>query len=209
MGAFKYLGERAGNTSVTGSRVTAALKFLNYNANTNSIKCILFRLIMILFYGHPVFSFDNYRFIPRRAGTVHCWPDLVSRIRFSQWPPIQTDSVRLCLVLCIYHLTIRFPPGGRTRLLLARSVFTCYCSEQRRVSGRHNQTKLGNVPDVTTGPAPRPLVTSHTMWSAANGDNVTQSLAFSRCHRDVIRRGQIPFIQQIPPCKRWMLKAQI
>ena len=162
MGAFKYLGERAGNTSVTGSRVTAALKFLNYNANTNSIKCILFRLIMILFYGHPVFSFDNYRFIPRRAGTVHCWPDLVSRIRFSQWPPIQTDSVRLCLVLCIYHLTIRFPPGGRTRLLLARSVFTCYCSEQRRVSGRHNQTKLGNVPDVTTGPAPWPP------WSAAS-----------------------------------------
>ena len=78
MGAFKYLGERAGNTSVTGSRVTAALKFLNYNANTNSIKCILFRLIMILFYGHPVFSFDNYRFIPRRAGRQG--PFIVGRI---------------------------------------------------------------------------------------------------------------------------------
>ena len=134
--------------------------------------CLPFvKLRMILFYGHPVFIVDNYRFLP---GTIHCWPDLVSRIRFSQWPPIQTDSVRLCLVLCIYHLTIRFPPGGRTRLLLARSVFTCYCSEQRRVSGRHNQTKLGDVPDVTTGPAPRPLVTSHTMWSAANGASVTQ-----------------------------------
>ena len=104
--------------------------------------------------------FDNYRFLPRRPS--YCWPDLVSRIRFSQLPLIQTDSVRLCCILCIYHLTIRFPPGGLTRLLLARSVFTCYCNEQpwpceRR---RHNQTKLGNVTDVTTGPAPR------SSWSA-------------------------------------------
>ena len=77
MGAFKYLGERAGNTSVTGSRVTAASKFQNYNANTNRIKCVqaahdhwkLFRIQGAGGWWHPVFIFDNYR-----------WPFIVDRI---------------------------------------------------------------------------------------------------------------------------------
>ena len=123
MGAFKYLGERSGNTSVTGSKVTAASK-LQWMPSSQIYNQCVFKLFM--FTNQPFvmwtpciyyLPFDNYRFLPRRPS--YCWPDLVSRIRFSQLPLIQTDSVRLCCILCIYHLTIRFPPGGLTRLLLA------------------------------------------------------------------------------------------
>ena len=102
MGAFKYLGERAGNTSVTGSKLTGASRFQKL--------CFQHKQNQARFICHlTAIKLDLDSFPEERS---YQWPDLVSRIRFSQLPPIQTDAVRLCLILCIYHLTIRFPPGG-------------------------------------------------------------------------------------------------
>lgn len=151
--AFKYLGERAGNTSVTGSKVTAASKlqwmpssqiewgsvcFQAFYVHKES--CVKLRMIL---WTPCIYHLTIIDFSPGE-GPSYCWPDLVSRIRFSQLPPIQTDSVRLCCILCIYHLTIRFPPGGRTRLLLALScVYLLLQWAAPCERGRHNQTKLG------------------------------------------------------------------
>ena len=93
------------------------------------------------------------------------WLDLVSRIRFSQLPPIQTDAVRLslCLMLCIYHLTISFSPGGSDAAIVGPVLCLLVIAVSSAVwARRHNQTKLGDVTDVTTGPAPWPP------WSAAS-----------------------------------------
>ena len=69
-------------------------------------KTLLYRQLRMILKDTLYLPFDNYRLLPRRPS--YCWPDLVSRIRFSQLPAIQTDSA-VFSVFTIWQLD--FPPG--------------------------------------------------------------------------------------------------
>ena len=99
------------------------LRFQNYDSNINRT---LYCWTPWIYYS----LFDNYRLLPRR-GTK---PLLAGSCVKNQIFSMATHTNRRCEILCIDHLTIRFPPRGRALLLLAQAVFTCYCSEQHRVS---------------------------------------------------------------------------